>query len=53
MAKAKSKVSAESNVYTALLALATLALTATVAFVIYMSNSQYETIFKVVEATGR
>jgi hypothetical protein len=53
MAKAKSKVSAESNVYTGLLALAALALTATVAFMIYMCNSQYETIFKVVEATVR
>lgn len=50
---AKNKVSAESNVYTAMLALAALALVATVGFVVFMCNSQYDTVYKIVEATGR
>jgi hypothetical protein len=50
---AKTKVSAESNVYTGLLALASLALAASTAFVTYMCNAQYGTIIKILEATGR
>ena len=45
---AKNKVSAESNVYTGLLGLAALALTAAIVYVIYMCNGQYETIYKIV-----
>lgn len=48
-----TKISPESNVYTGLLGLAALALTAAVAYVIYMSSTQYDTIYKVLEATGR
>jgi hypothetical protein len=50
---AKTKVSAKSNVYTGLLALATLAVVACAAFVTLMCNSQYGTIIKILEATGR
>ncbi len=50
---AKTKVTAESNVYTGLLALATLAVAACVGFIAYMCQTQYDTIIKIVEATGR
>ena len=50
---AKTKVSAESNVYTGILALAALAVTACAAFVTYMCHTQYGTIIKILEATGR
>lgn len=50
---AKTKVSAESNVYTALLALATLAVAASAAFVTYLCHTQYGTILKILEASGR
>ena len=50
---AKTKVSAESNVYTGLLALATLAMAASAAFITYMCHSQYDTIIKILEANVR
>ena len=50
---AKTKVSAESNVYTGLLAMATLAVAASAAFIAYMCHTQYGTIIKIIEATGR
>jgi hypothetical protein len=50
---AKTKVSAESNIYTGLLGLAALALTAATVYVIFMASSQYDTIYKVVEAAAR
>jgi hypothetical protein len=50
---AKTKVSAESNVYTGLLALAALAVAASAAFIAYMCHTQYGTIIKILEATGR
>ena len=50
---AKTKVTAESNVYTGLLALALLAVTASAVFIAYLCHSQYGTIFKILEASGR
>ena len=49
---AKSKVSAESNIYTGILALAALALAASAGFVAYMCHTQYGTILKVLEVKG-
>jgi len=49
---AKSKVSAESNIYTGILALVALVLAASAGFVTYMCHSQYGTILKVLEAKG-
>jgi len=49
---AKSKISAESNIYTGLLALTALAIAATAGFVAYMCHTQYGTILKVLEAKG-
>jgi len=49
---AKSKVSAESNIYTGLLALAALALAASAGYVAYMCQTQYGTILKILEVRG-
>ena len=50
---AKTKVTAESNVYTGLLALALLAVVASAGFITYLCHTQYGTILKVLEASGR
>lgn len=44
---AESKISAHSNVYTGLLALAALALTVAIAMVCYYGGTYYDSIFKV------
>ena len=49
---AKSKVTAESNIYTGLLALAALALVASAGYVAYMCQTQYGTVLKILEAKG-
>ena len=41
------KVSLPSNIYTAILALALIAVLASAAYIAYMCHSQYETIFKI------
>lgn len=50
---AKTKVSAESNVYTGILAIATLAVAVTAGYIAYICHTQYGTVLKILEATGR
>ncbi len=42
-----------SDVYTAILAIATFAVAATAGFVVFKSMAYYDTIFKIVDAAGR